>query len=132
MNCEETIHVAIERGKVSRFLEVPELAVRRLDAGDAHDDDGDPAASADFQLQGRIVNATKHKLSAVKYDVSYYDTGGRFLGLDKSGFLDDDELDAEDFLAIDLDLDLPPETARCVFNCRALKTGWVISRFFWG
>jgi hypothetical protein len=36
------------------------------------------------RLQGRLVNSSRGKLSSIKYDLSYYDSDGTFLGLDKS------------------------------------------------
>jgi len=143
MNPEETIHIAVERGKIASHIGVPDLVIRRLTSQDLDDYDeleyGDsieqgaqlPEQASEYRLQGRIVNKTRGKLSAVKYDIAYYDHGGRFLGLDRSGLLDDDELDRNDFLAIDLELNLPPETSRCVFNCRALRPG-LLGRLFWG
>ena len=148
MQPDETIHIAVERGKITSHVGVPDLVIRRLqsdelpdyempdiDSPDYGEPDIDEIASQDegyeYRLQGRIVNKTRGKLSAVKYDIAYYDHRGRFLGLDRSGLLDDDELDRDDFLAIDLQLTLPPETARCVFNCRALKPG-LLGWLFWG
>ena len=132
-----------ELGKISRYLDVPDLIVRAVpsygvtsefdggayDSSDSEMEDYGPAY--EDRLQGRLVNATKHRLSDIKYDLSYYDSSGRFLGLDKSRFLDEDELDIDDQLPIDLKVKLPDGTAKCVFNVRAKKPG-LIGRMFWG
>ena len=132
-----------ELGKISRHLAVPDLSVRpvpsygvtpELDGGvyDSSDSEsGDYGLAYEDRLQGRLVNKTKHCLSDIKYDLSYYDSSGRFLGLDKSRFLDEDELDIDDQLPIDLKVKLPDGTAKCVFNVRAKKPG-LIGRMFWG
>ena len=61
----------------------------------------------------------------MRYDVSYYDGTGAFLGLDKSGFLDDDAMEPGDLLPIELGLEIPSDTHRCVFNVRAKKAGFI-------
>lgn len=141
---DSTVHIAVEPGRVSRHLKTPELAIRLIEPdpdpdGEDYANDyggdrygGDLPTRHEYRLQGRIVNATRSKLSSVKYDVAYFDDAGRFLGLDKCGFLDDDELDTgEDYLAIDMELTIPADATRCVFNCRALTASF-FARFFWG
>lgn len=83
------------------------------------------------RLQGRLVNVAKAKLSGIKYDLAYYDSCGVFLGLDKSRFLEEDELDVDDHLPIDVSVRIPDDTASCVFNVRAKMPG-KIGRLFWG
>ena len=136
-------HIKPELGKVSRFIEVPELIVRtvpsygltpELDGGMLDDNDDEIAESGpkyEDRLQGRLVNATKHRLSDIKYDLSYFDSTGAFLGLNKSRFLEEDELDVDDHLPIDMKVELPDGTAKCVFNVRAKKPG-LVGRMFWG
>ena len=132
-----------ELGRVSRYLAVPEIIIRtvpthglipELDGGIHNEDDetgiADQARYED-RLQGRLVNVTKHKLSDIKYDLSYFDGSGAFLGFTNSRFLDEDELDTDDYLPIDMKVELPEGTTRCVFNARAKKPG-IISKMFWG
>ncbi len=136
-------HITPEFGRVTRYVDVPELLIRKVQScglpeeldGTSYDEE-DEAGSTDqreheIRLQGRLVNATKHRLSDIKYDVSYYDTSGNFLGLSRSLFLEEDELDVDDHLPIDMKVEPPEATAKCVFNVRAKKPGF-IGRLFWG
>jgi len=132
-----------ELGKITHFLDVPELIVRTVTSSnstsepggdilnDDQDDQGDRGTCYEDRLQGRLVNSTTHKLSDVKHDLSYYDGAGTFLGLNKSAFLEEDELDVNDQLPLDMKVELPEGTARCVFNARAKKPG-LIGKMFWG
>ena len=130
-------------GIVSRHLTVPELIVRLVPKQSYYPEfDGIPentdsempfGAEKEYEdrLQGRLVNATRSKLSGIKYDLSYYDPAGVFLGLDKSRFLEEDELDVDDHLPIDLLVRLPDDVSECVFNVRAKMPGR-LGRLFWG
>ena len=131
-------HIRPELGRVSRYVDVPDLLVRKvrsyglteeLDGGILDADEG--SSEYEARLQGRLVNLTKHRLSDIKYDLSYYDASDNFLGLSRSRFLEEDELDVDDFLPIDMKVELPESTAKCVFSVRAKKPG-VFGRLFWG
>ena len=130
-------------GRVSRHLAVVELIVRTVPKynfypeldGAVQTSDGEIVSIEDTEyqdrLQGRLVNKSRGKLSSIKYDLSYYDADGTFLGLDKSRFLEEDELDVDDHLPIDFAVRIPDDTSDCVFNVRAKVPG-KIGRFFWG
>lgn len=127
-----------ELGRVSPYLTVVELIIRTVptqglipELDGASSEEEDMLDSMEDRLQGRLVNATKHKLSDIKYDLSYYDQAGTFLGMTNSRFLDEDELDTDDYLPIDMKVVLPDETTKCVFNVRAKKPG-VFGKIFWG
>lgn len=132
-----------ELGRTSPHLVVDELIVRAVPAyawppeldGVSMDEgqfaEAGTAIRYEDRLQGRLVNKTKYKLSGVKYDLSYYDSSGRFLGLNKSRLFEEDELDVDDQLPIDMKVELPDGTSRCIFNVRAKKPG-VLGRCFWG
>ena len=140
---EATGYIKPDIGMVSRYLQVCEIVVRTVPRHDLYPElDGtwkeetcDVSSTHCIQyedrLQGRLVNASKSKLSCIKYDLSYYDESGAFLGLDKSRFLEEDELDVDDHLPIDLKVCLPDQTAKCVFNARAKVPGR-LGRIFWG
>ena len=89
------------------------------------------AQSTKTDCREGLVNASKHRLSDIAYDISFYDQPGRFLGLNKSRFLEEDELDVGDHLPIDIKIDIPNDTFACRFNVRAKKPG-LIGRLFWG
>lgn len=130
-------------GKVSPYLSVTELIVRSVPKynyypeldGATQTPEGEIvcASATEYQdrLQGRLLNATRSKLSGIKYDLSYYDSSGLFLGLDKSRFLEESELDVDDHLPIDFAVRIPDDACSCIFNVRAKMPGR-IGRFFWG
>lgn len=134
-------YIKPELGRISRYIEVVELIVRtvprqglipELDSGLVDDDETNESGPCyEDRLQGRLVNVTHHRLSDIKYDLSFFDSSGAFLGLNKSRFLEEDELDINDHLPLDLKVELPEGTDQCVFNVRAKKPGW-IGRMFWG
>ena len=130
-------------GRVSKHLTVVELIVRTVPKynfypeldGAVQTSDGEIVSvdHTEYQdrLQGRLINSSRGKLNSIKYDLSYYDAEGTFLGLDKSRFLEEDELDVDDHLPIDFAVRIPDDTFECVFNARAKVPGR-IARFFWG
>ena len=130
-------------GLVSKHLAVVELIVRTVPKYHVYPElDGAVQTSegkivsterTEYQdrLQGRLVNTSRGKLSSIKFDLSYYDASGTFLGLDKSRFLEEDELDVDDHLPIDFAVRIPDDTSECIFNVRAKVPGR-IGRFFWG
>ncbi|NND98227.1 MAG: hypothetical protein HKN47_12955 [Pirellulaceae bacterium] len=129
--------VFIELGNCPSFLQVPDLVVRQLakraiveELDGYSDDDDEVEAARELRVQGRIVNASNLHLTNLRYDVSYY-VGSRFLGLDKSRFLEEDELGPQDSLPFDMRLEMPDDTDRCVFNVRAKKAGF-FGRMLWG
>jgi hypothetical protein len=123
------MNILVEMGRVFRDLEVAELTIRGIRdeddwTADFDDEYGPVVPRTQLRLQGHIVNTTARPLSNVCYDVSYYDKDGRFLGLDRSSLLEDDDLDPEDSLPIDMPLTMPEETHQCVFNVRARRRRW--------
>ena len=129
-------HMLPELGRISRHVEVPELIIRTVPSYsvvpelDGQDDD-EPNVKYEDRLQGRLVNATRHCLSNIQYDVAFFDESGGFLGLNRSRITDENELEADDHLPIDMKVQMPDETAKCVFNVRAQKTG-LLGKLLWG
>ena len=70
----------------------------------------------------------------VKIDISYYDTYDSFLGLDKSGFFDEDELEPGGTMAFSIDLSIPENTEKCTINisCKRMPTGVFMNWFYRG
>ena len=129
-------------GRISKLVEIPELVIRAVPRYNINPElDGESNTPEAFEynserayedrLQARIVNATSHRLAGVQYDVAYFDSNGSFLGLNKSRFLDESEIGIDDYLAIDMKVELPESTNNCVFNVRAKQRG-AIARMFWG
>jgi hypothetical protein len=143
--------IQVEIGRTPKTIDVPELVIRRVlkhhilpeyDGENEDDDDDDTGSYAvdfnndkipeyEYRLQGRLVNVAACKLSDVKYDVSYFDTHDKFIGLDKCRFLDDDEIDIDDHLSLDFKVRIPDDCAKCVFNVSVKKAG-LFSKLFWG
>ncbi|MBN4072002.1 hypothetical protein JYT83_01140 [bacterium AH-315-F18] len=142
------MNILVEIGRVSKHIKVVEVTIRARfgdptieeiakmaivarfgrRSSDAYDeDDGD---EVDYYLQGHIENVSGAHLEDIAYDVSYYSGNDQFLGLTKSKFLDDDDMEPGDQLPIDLQLEIPEETARCVFNVRAKGKGWFSRKVF--
>ena len=69
---------------MSRLLSIPELIIRTVPSYnvvpelDGQYEDGTEVKYED-RLQGRLVNKTNHRLSNIKYDVSFFDESGAFL-----------------------------------------------------
>lgn len=123
------MNILVEIGRVSSDLDVIELTIRGVRdeedwMGEFDDGYGPVVPRTELRVQGHVVNKTPRWLTNLCYDVSYYDKDGRFLGLDRSSLLEDDDLDPEDSLPIDMPLTMPEETHRCVFNVRARRRRW--------
>jgi len=129
------MNILVETGTVSDGLDVAELTIRGVCDEDEDwlseldDEIGPVVPRTELRVQGHIVNRTAKSLTSLCYDVSYYDRNGRFLGLDRSSMLEDDDLDPHDTIPIDMPLTMPEETHRCVFNVRARLRRWP-SRWF--
>ena len=125
------MNIQVEIGQVSQCLSIDELTIRAMDLEDvfttftSEDDFAPPIPRTELRLQGRLRNTTKKLLTEVRYDVSYYDQHGAFLGLDRSGMLEDADIDVEDFLTIDMAIRMPDETHQCVFNVRGKRARFI-------
>lgn len=73
------------------------------------------------RLQGRIKNICQYALDDVKCDLSYFNSDGSFLGLDITSFSDLDDIDPGEVAPFDLELKIPIEAARCVFNVHSKR-----------
>ena len=97
-------------GKISDNLTVDEFIVRHIN------ENGDQVV-----VQGHVTNKTNATLEDLNIDVSYYDPSGKFLGLDKSGILDTDEIGAKCSIPFSMDLNIPNGTSKCVLNIYTKK-----------
>ena len=118
----------LEFGQVSRLLQVDEATIRFVAAPSSADDDQEAAGLSVYACQGHISNRSRHPVENLRIDVSYYDEQRRFLGRDKTGLLDIDELAPGEQLPFEIDLQIPEGTARCVLNVTAKRKG-LLSRF---
>ncbi len=82
-------------------------------------DSGDP--HQELRLQGRLKNICPFPLDEVKCDLSYWDQHNRFLGLDVTNFAELDEIDPGETAPFDVNLTVPIEAVRCVFNVHSKR-----------
>jgi hypothetical protein len=98
-----------EHGTISPNTQVECVTIRVME-------DGEPE-----RLQGRIKNISEYSLEDVKCDLSYFDSDGTFLGLDISSFTQLDDIDIGETAPFDMELRIPIEAVRCVFNVHAKR-----------
>jgi hypothetical protein len=103
----------IENGTVSPNVTIECVTVRVMS------DDGDP--NEELRLQGRLKNVSQYPLDDVKCDLSYFSSGGSFLGLDMTSFTQLDDIEVGETVPFDLELKMPIEAVRCVFNVHARR-----------
>lgn len=106
---------SLSEGKVSEFLSLGDVALRFIKR--PLTDEGEDISG--YVVQGHITNKADMPIENLIMDVSYLDSQGGFLGLDKSGVLDVDELDRGQTAPFEIDLDIPEGTERCVLNASA-------------
>lgn len=114
----ETKQNQITLGKISDHLTLDEFVVRHINEN--RDADVEENLSQ-VVVQGHVTNKTNATLEDLNIDVSYYDPSGDFLGLDKSGILDTDEIGAKCSIPFSMDLNIPNGTSKCVLNIYAKK-----------
>ncbi len=105
-------------GRISDVLTVDEFIVRHINEN--RDADVEHKLSQSV-VQGHVTNNTNVTLEDLNIDVSYYDPSGTFLGLDKSGILDTDEIGTKCSIPFSMDLNIPDGTSKCVLNIYAKK-----------
>jgi len=102
-----------ENGTISPNVTVECVTIRVMSDG------GDP--NQELRLQGRLKNVSGYPLDDVKCDLSYFSSSGSFLGLDLTSFTQLDDIEIGESVPFDLELKMPIETVRCVFNVHARR-----------
>src|SRR6266478_8306864 len=102
-----------EHGTVSSNVTVECVTIRVMSDSD------DP--NQEMRLQGRLKNVSPYALDDVKCDLSYFSAEGTFLGLDMTSFTQLDDIEIGESVPFDLELKMPVETVRCVFNVHAKR-----------
>jgi hypothetical protein len=102
-----------ERGTISPNVIVECVTIRVMSDSD------DP--NQELRLQGRLKNISAYPLDDVKCDLSYFGADGTFLGLDMTSFTQLDDIEAGEAVPFDLELKMPVEAVRCVFNVHAKR-----------
>jgi hypothetical protein len=73
-------------GKVTKYISLDEYVIRPFEDKDEEE------IEISCLAQGHLTNIAGQPIDDVKIDISYYDSDDSFLGLDKSGLFDEDEL----------------------------------------
>jgi hypothetical protein len=102
-----------EHGTISPNVSIECVTIRVMS------DSGDP--NQELRLQGRIKNVSPYPLDDVKCDLSYFGADGTFLGLDVTSFTQLDDVELGEVAPFDLELKMPVEAVRCVFNVHAKR-----------
>ena len=108
----------ITLGRISDDLTLEEFTLRHTN------ENGDAGVEENLSqavVQGHVTNKTNATLEDLNVDVSYYDPSGKFLGLDKSGILDTDEIGARCSIPFSIAVNIPNGTSKCVLNIYAKK-----------
>src|SRR5438552_3152366 len=101
-----------EHGTISPNVSVECVTIRVMS-------DSDP--NQELRLQGRIKNVSSYPLDDVRCDLSYFGAEGAFLGLDMTSFVQLDDIEVGEVAPFDLELKMPVEAVRCVFNVHAKR-----------
>jgi len=115
-------------GSVTKHISLDEYIIRKIEE---HDED---EIEMSWLAQGHLTNTSVKPVDDVKIDISYYDSNGSFLGLDKSGFFDEDELEPGSTMAFSVDLSIPNNVEKCTLNisCKKMPTGVFMNWFYRG
>ena len=123
--------ISVRPGRISKHIDVVDFILRHIDAEPL---EGSDEEYSGYVVQGHAMNKTDGQLDDVGFDVSYFDSNEKFLGLDKSTFLDTDEIEPNEHIAFSIDLNIPDATSYCVLNVSAKKmaTGFFMRWFYKG
>ena len=102
-----------EHGTISPNVSIECVTIRVM--ADSYD------PNQELRLQGRIKNVSPYPLDDVKCDLSYFGADGTFLGLDVTSFTQLDDVELGEVAPFDLELKMPVEAVRCVFNVHAKR-----------
>ena len=110
MLTKETIQIDAK----PKGLSASEFIIRQVSREDK-DDTG-------WRFQAVVRNDASSALTALEYAIRYYDSGGRFVGLDEGFTLGSDDIGRNEDKSISIDLDIPASANRAIFSIKARKT----------
>jgi hypothetical protein len=115
-------------GNITKYIRLDESTIRKIG------ENVEEEMQISWLAQGHLTNVLDKPLEDVKIDVSYYGSGNSFLGLDKTGIFDEDELDGGSTMAFSLELHIPVNTEKCVINisCNIMPTGVLMNWLYKG
>ena len=133
------INYSLQLGKISKQISLEEYVIRckeeiDYDIDDENDDEIEEKIIESWIAQGIINNENNYSVDEVKISILYYDEKNKFIGLDKSTILDEDEIDANGQITFSIDLEIPDNTEKCLLNISAKKmhTGLIMKLLCWG
>jgi len=112
MVMKEKTPLELQLGKISPHVTIDDRTIREMVEQDEN---------RSVVAQGHITNCSARPVDDVRVDVSYYSFDSAFLGLDRSGLLDEDEIEPERTISFSIDLDIPNGTVKCILNVSAKK-----------
>jgi hypothetical protein len=113
----------VEHGKISPLVKLENYNIRFVEDRSFPEEDETDNDLSTYMCQGHISNTSGHRLEDLCIDISYFAATGEFLGLDKTGLLDIDEIDSGETLPFSISLDVPEGTTKCVLNATAKRKG---------
>ena len=90
----------------------------------------DSEDNAGWRFQAVVKNDTSSALTDLEYALRYYDSGGRFIGLDEGFALGSDDLARREDKSISIDLDIPDSASKAVLSLKAKKTNFLEKHSF--
>ncbi len=110
----------LKQGSISKFVAAEHIIIRFM----THPNDDDLSG---YEMQGHLKNVSDEEIDNVVIDVSYFSSADQFLGLDKSDdiYNFEDTVDSKEKRAFSIPLNIPEDTAYCVYNISGGESGLI-------
>ena len=82
-----------------------------------------------WRLQALLQNRSSRPLKSVESEVRYFDSAGRFIGVDE-GFSMSDELEGKEDKTVSIALCVPAGTSKAVFSVKGKRAYWAEKHSF--
>lgn len=78
-----------------------------------------------WRFQAVVKNNTSSALTDLEYALRYYDSEGRFIGLDEGFTLGSNGLARQEDKSLSIDLDIPASASKAILSLKAKKTNFL-------